>query len=136
VTYCPTPSLTNSLTLSTICPEIRVYRPRNPHLQSPPGIFPQTSTLHKRHREPSNPDPDTDHDPENRPLKRTGAEPSHQTNGYRSRRARGLTDALLRMNRVEAELVTEQLREGLADGVRGRDAVGREVRGDGSLVSE
>ena len=135
-----------SLTHAIFSPEIRAYRPRNPHLQSPPGLLltpPQpgfSSSPQKRHRQPSdNPDPDSDHDPENQPYKRTGAEPLRGTKERLSLTARRVRDSGLTMSRLAAQIKTNELmaarmREGLTDGVWGRVAAGREVRGDGRLV--
>lgn len=155
-----------SLTRASFSPEIRVYRPRNPHLQSPLGLVLQhasQSTPHKRHREPSNPDPDSDSDQDltsdrspKRSSNRIPQEPQERISpAVRKQRDFGLRMARMKAERMAAEIAAErveaekvaaesmemaaeslavELRDGLAEGVRGRDAAGREVRGDGSLA--
>ena len=89
-----------------------------------------------------NRDSNTDQDPDNQPSKRMGAESSRQSNKNLSHDARQYLDSGLKMTRVAAQMKTALLgemraaefRDGLADGVRGLDAAGREVRGDGRLV--
>ena len=153
-----------SLTRASFSPEIRVYRPRNPHLQSPLGLVLQPasqSTPHKRHREPSNPDPDSDNDNDlasNRSPKRSSnripQEPQERISpAVRKQRDAGLRMARMKAERMAVEIAAErvaaermeaermaaermalELRDGLAEGVRGRDAAGREVMGDGRLA--
>jgi hypothetical protein len=139
-----------SLIRSLSSPEIRVYRPRNPHLQSPPALFPPpqtgfSSSPQKRQREPSNLDSDSGHDddPESQHYnKRTGAEPLRGTTEDLSLSARRRRDAEMRTKRETAQMrtalttltsgsrsqgatVLAGMMEGLVDDVRGRDAAGR-----------
>ena len=153
-----------SLTRASFSPEIRVYRPRNPHLQSPLGLVLQhasQSTPHKRHREPSNPDPDSDSDQDltsdrspKRSSNRIPQEPQERISpAVRKQRDAGLRMARMKAERMAVEIAAErvaaermeaermaaermalELRDGLAEGVRGRDAAGREVMGDGRLA--
>jgi len=125
---------------------ISTHRPRNPHLQSPPGIFhqPGPSTPRKRQREPSDHHSNTDPNVFNWHSQNKTTKSSRRSSGQVSRSpAQIISRHEVEVSDLQRQLVEdglestgvlEELREGLADGVRGWDAAGREVRGDGSLV--